>query len=58
MKYKEEIQVTKTENEFLRFHTNPSNRHYANHHEIKSHMRRFITQIYGRRAFFNSLIFC
>ena len=35
MKYKEEIQVTKTENEFLRFHTNPSNRHYANHHELK-----------------------
>ena len=58
MKYKEEIQVIKTVNEFLRFHTNPSNRHHANHHEIKSHMRRFITRIYGRRAFFNTLIFC
>ena len=58
MKYKEEIQVIKTVNEFLRFHTNPSNQHYANYHEIKSHMRRFITRIYGRRTFFNSLIFC
>ena len=30
MKYKEEIQVITTVKEFLRFHTNPSNRHYAN----------------------------
>ena len=35
MKYKEEIQVIKTVNEFLRFHTNPSKQHYANYHEIK-----------------------
>ena len=42
MKYKEEIQVKTTVNEFLRFHTNPSNHHYANYHEIRSHMRRFI----------------
>ena len=30
MKYKGEIQVITTVNEFLRFHTNPSNQHYAN----------------------------
>ena len=41
MKYKEEIQVITTVNEFLRFHTNPSNQHHANYHEIRSHMRRF-----------------
>ena len=58
MKYKEEIQVMTTVNEFLRFHTNPSNQHYANYHEIRSHMRRFIIQIYRRRSFFNSFIFC
>ena len=29
MKYKEEVQVLTTVNEFLRFHRNPSNRHYA-----------------------------
>ena len=58
MKYKEEIQVMTTVNEFLRFHTNPSNQHYANYHEIGSHMRRFIIRIYRRRSFFNSFIFC
>ena len=47
MKYKEEFQVITTVNEFLRFHTNPSNQHYANYHEIRSHMRRFIVRIYG-----------
>ena len=31
MKYKEEIQVITTVNEFLRFHTNPSNQHNANY---------------------------
>ena len=30
MNYKEEIQVITTINKFLRFHTNPSNQHYAN----------------------------
>ena len=60
MKYKEEIQVITTVNEFLRFHTNPSNQHHANYHEIRSHMRRFIhvIRIYGCCTFFNSLIFC
>ena len=53
MKYKEEIQVMTTVNEFLRFHTNPSNQHYANYDEIGSHMRRFIIRIYRRRSFFN-----
>ena len=47
-----EIQVITTVNEFLRFHTNPSNQHYANYHEIRSHMRRFIIRIYERRTFF------
>ena len=47
MKYKVEIQVITTVNEFLRFHTNSSNQHYANYHEIRSHMRRFIVRIYG-----------
>jgi len=41
MKYKEEIRVITTVKEFLRFHTNPSNRHYANYREIRNHMRRF-----------------
>ena len=58
MKYKEEIQVIMTVNEYSRFHTNPSNQHYVNYHEIISHMRRFIIRIYGRRTFFNGLIFC
>ena len=58
MKYKEEIQVMTTVNEFLRFHTNPSNQQYANYHETGSHMRRFIIRIYRRRSFFNSSIFC
>ena len=58
MKYKEEIQVIMTVNKFLRFHTNPSNQHYANYHEIRSDMRRFMIQIYGFHTFFNSLIFC
>ena len=40
-KYKEEIQVITTINEFLRFHSNPSNQHYANYHEIRSHIGRF-----------------
>ena len=57
MKYKEEIQVITTVNEFLRFHTNRSNQHNANYHEIRSHMWRFIIGVYGRRTFFNSLIF-
>ena len=52
MKYKEEIEVIMTVNEFLRFHTNPSNQHYANYHEIRSHMRRFTIRIYGHRTFF------
>ena len=47
-----DIQVITTVNEFLRFHTNPSNQHYANYHEIRSHMRRFIIRIYERRTFF------
>ena len=34
MKYKGKIQVITTVNEFLKFHTNPSNQHYANYHEI------------------------
>ena len=34
MNYKEEIQVITTINKFLRFHTNPSNQHYVNYHEI------------------------
>ena len=50
-KSKEEIQVITTVNEFLRFHTNPSNQHYANYHEIRGHMKRFIIRIYGRRTF-------
>ena len=58
MKNKGEIQVIPTEKEFLRFHRNPSNQRYANDHEIRSHMRRFIIRIYGRRTFFNSVIFC
>ena len=58
MKYKGKIQVITTVNEFLKFHTNPSNQHYANYHEIRSHMRRFIIRIYRRRTFFSSLIFC
>ena len=58
MKYKEEIQVITTVNEFLRFHTNLSNQHYVNYHEIRSHMRRFIIRIYGRRTLPDSLIFC
>ena len=47
MKYKEEIQVITTVNEFLRFHTNPSNQHYADYYEIRSPIRRFIIRIYG-----------
>ena len=46
IKYKEEIQVIKIVNEFLRCHTNPSNQHYANYHGIRSHMRRFIIRIH------------
>ena len=42
MKYKEEIQVIKTGNKFLRFHLSPSNKYYANYHKIRSHVRRFI----------------
>ena len=41
IKYKEEIQVIMTVNKFLRFYTNPSNKHYANYHKIRSDMRRF-----------------
>ena len=52
IEYKEEIQVITTLNEFLRFHTNPSSQQYANYHEIRSHMRRFIIRIYGCRTFF------
>ena len=58
VKYEEEIQVVTTVNELSRFHTDPSNQHYVNYHEIINHMRRFIIRIYGRRTFFNSLIFC
>ena len=57
MKYKEEILVIRTVNEFLRFHTNRSNQHYANYHEIRSYMGRFIIRIYGRRNLYDSLIF-
>ena len=57
MKYKEEIQVITTVNEFLIFRTNPSNQHYANYREIRSHMRRFIIRIYGRRTLFKNLFF-
>ena len=54
MKYKEEIQVITTINEFLRFH----NQHYASYHENRSQKRRFIIRIYaGRRTFFNRIIF-
>ena len=49
MKCKEEIQVITTVNNFLRFHTNPSNQYYADYDKIKSHMRRFIIRIYGCR---------
>ena len=58
MKCKEEIHVITTVNNFLRFHTNPSNQYYANYDKIRSHMRRFIIQIYRCRTFCNSLIFC
>ena len=47
MKYKEEIQVITTVNEFSIFHTNLSNQHDANYHEIRSHMRRFIIRVYA-----------
>ena len=47
MKYKEENQVITTVNEFLIFHTNPSNQHDANYHEIRSNTRRFIIRIYA-----------
>ena len=47
VKYKEEIQVITTANEFLRFHTNPSYQHHANYREIRSHMGRFIIRIYA-----------
>ena len=42
-KSKEEIQVITTVKEFLRLHTN--------YHESRSHKRRFIVRIYGRRTF-------
>ena len=51
MKCKEEIQVITTVNNFLRFHTNPSNQYYADYDKIRSHMRRFIIRIYGCRTF-------
>ena len=57
MKYKEEIQVITTVNEYSIFLTDPSNQHYVNYHEIINHMRRFIIRIYGRRTFFNNLTF-
>ena len=60
MNYNDDIQVITTVNEFLKFHTNLFNQHYANYHEIRSHctcMRRFIIPVYGLRTFFNSLIF-
>ena len=47
MKYKEEIQVITTANEFLRFHTNASYQRHANYHEIRNHMGRFIIRIYA-----------
>ena len=47
MKYKEEILVITTVNEFLMFHTNLFNQHDANYHEIRSLMRRFIIRIYA-----------
>ena len=57
MKYKEEIQVITTVNEFLIFHTNLFNQHDANYYEIRSHMRRFIIRIYAG-APKNSFQFC
>ena len=51
MKCKEEIQVITTVNNFLRFHTNPSNQYYEDYDKIRSHMRRFIIRIYGCRTF-------
>ena len=55
MTYEEEIQIITTVKEFLRLHTNPSNQHYANYHEIGSHVRRFLIRIYGRRTFLIAL---
>ena len=55
MKYKKEIQVIRTVNKFLRFHTNPSNQYYANYDKIRRHMRRFIIRINQRCTFCNSL---
>ena len=54
---KEEIQVTTTASEFLRFHIKPSNHSYVSYHKIRSHMRIFMIRIYGRLTFFKSLIF-
>ena len=48
-KYNEEVQVLTIVNEFLRY-WNPSNQHYANYHDIRSLVRRFIIRIYGRRS--------
>ena len=42
IKYKEEIQVITTVNEFLRFRTNLSNQHYANYHAIRRYMHEKI----------------
>ena len=58
MKYKEHIQATTTINEFLRFHTNPSETIAANCREIRSNMKIFIIRIYGHDTLLNGLIFC
>ena len=48
MKYKEEIQVIATVNEFWRFHTNPSNQHYANYNEYREKVYRVSLYIFNR----------
>ena len=42
MNYNDDIQVITTVNEFLKFHTNLFNQHYANYHEIRSHLHEKI----------------
>ena len=42
IKYKEEIQVITTVNEFLRFRTNLSNQRYVNYHAIRRYMHEKI----------------
>ena len=58
MKYKEKIQATATITEVLRFHTTLLKSSQQIAAKLRSHMRRFSTQIYGRHTFLNGLIFC